>query len=285
MKLALIGVGLIGGSFALAVRAAGKFDHIVGFDSGPEAMRRALELGVIDEAARSVANAVNDAQLVMVAIPVGSIRGVLSEIAANISSTAIVSDVGSVKGSVVEDARCELGESFARFVPGHPIAGREHSGVEFADKELFSGKLFVSTPAAQTSAQALNYVEGVWQALGCRVERMTPEDHDNIFAAVSHLPHLLAFALVGHVVANPSAARMLEAAGSGFRDFTRIAASSPSMWRDICLANNAAIARELAVYRERIDTLQKAILLKDARTIEHVLEAASQSLLRTVAHR
>ncbi len=174
-----------------------------------------------------VANAVNDAHLVMVAIPVGSIRGVLREIAAHVSSAAIITDVGSVKGSVVEGARYELGEAFARFVPGHPIAGREHSGVEYADAALFHDKLFMSTPVAQTNAEALERVEALWHEVGCRVERMTPEEHDSVFAAVSHLPHLLAFALVAQIAAQPDAERKFAMAGAGFRDFTRIAASSP----------------------------------------------------------
>ncbi len=278
MKLALIGVGLIGGSFALAARAAGKFERIVAFDSAPEALRRASALGVIDEASPSAAQAVIDADLVMIATPVGSTQAALRDITHNLTTSAIVTDVGSTKGSVIEDARATLGAAFSRFVPGHPIAGTEHSGVEFADADLFRDKIFVSVPAVQTDADALLTVEGHWRDIGCRIERMTPEEHDAVFATVSHLPHLLAFALVAQIAADPDAKRKLALAGTGFRDFTRIAASSPVLWSGVCIANREAIGDELRQHRAILAELQQAIDECDREALQSVFSRAADTL-------
>lgn len=278
MKLALIGVGLIGGSFALAAKAAGKLDRIVAFDSAPEALQRALALGVIDEASPSATQAVIDANLVMIATPVASTQSTLREIAPNLTSSAVVTDVGSTKGGVIESARGVLGAAFSRFVPGHPIAGREHSGVEFADAALFRGKVFVSVPAMQTDADALLTVETLWRDLGCRVERMTPDEHDSVFAAVSHLPHLLAFALVAQIAADPDAKRKFALAGTGFRDFSRIAASSPILWSDVCIANREAIGDELRQHRSILAELQQAIDEGDRDVLKRVFALASATL-------
>lgn len=275
MKLALIGVGLIGGSFARAARAVDKVDSVVGFDIEPEALRRAVELGIIDEAATTMTQAVAGAELVMIATPVGSIRQILRGIAPHLSGTAIVTDVGSTKGGVIEVAREELGAAFDRFVPGHPIAGREHSGVEHADAALFRNKIFISTPVAQTGSHGVDQVEALWRDVGCRIERMTAEEHDSVFAAVSHLPHVLAFALVAHIAAHPDAARKFALAGAGFRDFTRIAASSPTMWSDICVANRAALSGELSEYRKQLEELQHAIERSDGQTLQRVFSRAA----------
>lgn len=270
MKLALIGVGLIGGSFALALRAAGRVDRVVGFDSCSETLGRALQLGVIDEIAASAATVVKHADVVVVATPVGAIHKVLRAIAPNLPIAAIVTDVGSTKAGVIEGARRELGSLFERFVPGHPIAGREHSGIEYADATLFNGKVFISTPVAETHSDVLRAVEALWLSVGCRLERMTAEEHDNVFAAVSHLPHLLAFALMAQIGAEPGAERKLALAGAGFRDFTRIAASSPSMWRDICIANYEAIGAQLSRYRSLLEHMQDSIARRDGGAIERV---------------
>lgn len=278
MKLALIGVGLIGGSFALASRAAGRFDRIVAFDSAPEALRRALASGVIDEASPSAAEAVTDATVVLIATPVGSTQAALRDIAPNLPGSAIVTDVGSAKGSVIEGARGALGAAFSRFVPGHPIAGSEHSGVEFADGALFRDKVFVSVPAMQTDADALLTVESLWRDIGCRIERMTPEEHDSVFAAVSHLPHLLAFALVAQIAAQPDTKRKFALAGTGFRDFTRLAASSPDLWSDVCIANRAAIGDELRQHRSILAELQQAIDDRDREALQSVFTLASETL-------
>ena len=274
MRLAVIGVGLIGGSFARAMRATGKVDAIVGFDSQPDALRRATDLGVIDRSAESVARAVEQADLVIIATPVGSIQDVLRAVAPHLAPDAIVTDVGSTKASVIEAARHELGSAFERFVPGHPIAGSERSGVENADGELFFKMMFISTPVAQTNAEAVSKVEAIWRDIGCRVERMTPEDHDEVFAAVSHLPHLLAFALLAQISAGPDAQRMFAMAGEGFRDFTRIGTSNPALWTDICLANRDALAVELGAYRALLDELQHAIESNDAKTMRSVFTRA-----------
>ncbi len=275
MKLALIGVGLIGGSFALAARAAGKFDRIAAFDSAPESLQRAAELGVIDEASPTAADAVVDADFVMIATPVGSTYAALRSIAPNLTRSAIVTDVGSTKGTVIEGACDALGDAFSRFVPGHPIAGNEHSGVEFADAALFRDKVFVSVPTVQTDVDALVTVETLWRDIGCRIERMTSDGHDRVFAAVSHLPHLLAFALVGHVAAQPDAARKFAMSGTGFRDFTRIAGSSAAMWSDVCVSNRAAIGNELQAYRRLLGELQRAVDNGDGETLRRVFLLAA----------
>lgn len=278
MKLALIGVGLIGGSFARALRAAGEVDVVVGFDCQPASLKRALDLGVIDQSAESAVRAVEHADLVMIATPVGSMKDVLQAIAARLDPSAIVTDVGSTKASVIEAARHQLGSAFERFVPGHPIAGREHSGVEYSDVELFKGKLFISTPVERTGAEAVRQVEALWRSVGCRTDRMTPEEHDNVFAAVSHLPHLLAFALVAQIAADVDAAQKFALAGAGFRDFTRIAASSPAMWSDVCVANHSALSDELKQHRNLLEELQRAIDECDREALQSVFTRARAAL-------
>ena len=278
MRLALIGVGLIGGSFAKALRTAGKVDAVVGFDSQVEALARAVELGVIDERATSAEEAVEQANLIVIATPVGSTRDILRAIASHLQDAAVVTDVGSTKASVITEARRELGAAFERFVPGHPIAGREHSGIEHADATLFRDKMFISTPVAQTKAGAVHEVEALWREVGCRVERMTPEEHDNVFAAVSHLPHLLAFALVAQIAADQDAGRKFALAGAGFRDFTRIAASSPVLWSDVCVANRAALSDELRQHRDLLKELQRAIDECDTQMLQSVFSRARAAL-------
>lgn len=275
MKLALIGVGLIGGSFALALRAAGRVEQIAGFDCDPAALQRALELGVISAAAASAADAVADADLIVLATPVGAMAAALREIGPSLKSSAIVTDVGSTKAGVIEAARGALGEAFSRFVPGHPIAGGELPGVDHAEAGLFQDRLYVCTPLADTDARAVAEIEAHWRASGSRVDRMTPDEHDRVFAAVSHLPHLLAFALVAQIAGEPDAERKFALAGAGFRDFTRIAASSPSMWRDICLANRDAIGAELNDYRALLDELQRALDAADGAAMHRVFARAA----------
>ena len=282
MRLALIGVGLIGGSFARAVRVADRFDRIVGFDNDAAALARAVALGVIDQSAATAAEAVSDANLVMIATPVGSIRDTLRCIAPRLPNATIITDVGSVKASVIEAARHELDSAFKRFVPGHPIAGSEHSGVEHANAALFHDQLFISTPVVQTDVDAVERVEALWREVGCRVDRMTPEEHDSVFAAVSHLPHLLAFALVAQIAAQPDAERKFAMAGAGFRDFTRIAASSPRMWSDICVANRTALEAELREHRTLLEGLQRAIDENDTETLQRVFSRAAAARARQV---
>jgi prephenate dehydrogenase len=284
MKLALIGVGLIGGSAAIAWRRARVVNEVIGFDRDAAAAARAQALGAIDRAASSAAEAVRGADLVLLAVPVGAMKETFAAIAAAVPAHAVITDVGSTKRSVIDAARVELGASsnisFRRFVPGHPIAGRELPGIEHADGALFDGKLYVSTPVEDTHEDAVAQVEGLWRAAGATVARMDADEHDRIFAAVSHLPHLLAFALVARIASEADGSRKLEFAGAGFRDFTRIAASSPQMWRDISIANRAALGEELRGYRALLDELQRAVDAADAETIERVFDLASRARRR-----
>jgi prephenate dehydrogenase len=281
MKLALIGVGLIGGSTALAWRKSGAVSEVIGFDRDADTLQRARTLGVIDSAAPSEAQAVVDADLVVLAVPVRAMPGLLATIAPAVRAGAVITDVGSTKCSVIDAARQALSAvALARFVPGHPIAGRELPGVEHADGTLFRGKLFVSTPLPETDAAALARIETLWQAAGARTTRMDPVEHDRIFAAVSHLPHLLAFALVARIASEADGERKLGFAGAGFRDFTRIAASSPEMWRDVSLANRAALGEELRGYRALLDELQAAVDRGDGAAIERVYDIASRARRR-----
>jgi prephenate dehydrogenase len=281
MRLAVIGVGLIGGSVAAAFRAAGVASAVAGFDADPAAAARGVALGVLDRAAASIAEAVADAEVIVLAVPVGAMHSVLREVAAAAPPYAIVTDVGSIKAAVIEAAREELSAtssfSFRRFVPAHPIAGGELPGVDHADAALFRGKRLVTTPVAQTHADALARVEALWRAAGAEVVRMGADEHDRIFAAVSHLPHLLSFALVAQIAGQADGAAKLEFAGAGFRDFTRIAASSPVMWRDIALANRAALAAELRGYRALLDDLQRAVEGADGERLAQVFDLASRT--------
>jgi prephenate dehydrogenase len=282
--LAVIGVGLIGGSFASALRRAGVASSVVGFDRDPEALEKAAALGVIDVAADSASAAARGADLVVVAVPVRAIGSVLHDVSLTLDANAVVTDVGSTKSEVVATARGELRERFPRFVAGHPIAGRETSGVESASPDLFRGARVVLTPVAETAPDAVDLVKSCWEAAGGKVATISPAEHDRIFAAVSHLPHLLSFALVSEIAARDNAAELLGFAAGGFRDFTRIAASSPEMWRDIALQNREALLAEidrygaqLAVFRELIDKgegpgLQR--LMNEARTARHAWGAS-----------
>jgi prephenate dehydrogenase len=277
MKLALIGVGLIGGSFAAALRAEGAVEQITGFDSDPLAMASGLARGIIDRAAAGAADAVYGADVVVVATPVGAIRSSLAAIAGSLSADAVVMDVGSTKCSAIGDAAAVLGSAVGRFVPTHPIAGGERPGVEHASSGLFRDRLAITTPTAATDGAALAKVEELWRRVGARIERLSPEQHDRVFAAVSHLPHVLAFALVEMIARGREADTCFAHAGAGFRDFTRIAASSPEMWRDVCLANRGPLAEELRAYRARLDVVQAAIDSGDGATLHAVFAMAAMT--------
>ena len=285
--LAIVGVGLIGGSFALALRRAGAVASVVGFDRDGTALERAAALGVIDTAAGSVSEAAKGADLVVVAVPVRAIGTVLHDVALAIEAGAVVTDVGSTKGEVVRTAREELRDRFPRFVPGHPIAGRETSGVEAATADLFRGARVVLTPAPETAADALELVRGAWEVAGGRVVTAKAEEHDRIFAAVSHLPHLLSFALVSEIAARENAAELLGFAAGGFRDFTRIAASSPEMWRDIALQNRAALLDEIDRYGAQLAVFRELIEKGDGPGLERLMAEAraSRESLRPGARR
>ncbi len=275
--LAVVGVGLIGGSFAQALRRAGAVGTVVGYDRDAAALERAAELGVIDTAAGSVSEAAKGADLVVVAVPVRAIGPVLHDVALSMDPGAVVTDVGSTKAEVVRTARDELRERFPRFVPAHPIAGREASGVDAASAELFRGMRVVLTPGEEAAADAVDLVRGAWESVGARVASLGAEDHDRIFAAVSHLPHLLAFALVSGIASRDNAAELLGFAAGGFRDFTRIAASSPEMWRDIALQNRAALLDELDRYGAHLAVFRELVDKGDGPGLERLMAEARAS--------
>lgn len=273
-RVAVIGVGLVGGSFALALKNANACGRVVGAGRNPRNLRAALERGVIDAVAGSAAEAVRDADLVLVAVPVAQTSAVLSSIAPALALDAVVMDAGSTKRDVVAAARAALGERLARFVPAHPIAGAEQSGATAAQADLFRGKRVVLVPLAETAPQALVRAEAAWQACGARLFRMSPQEHDAVFAAVSHLPHLLAFALVRDLAARDNTEQLFGYAAGGFRDFTRIASSDPEMWRDICLANRDALLAELDRYAGQLAALRRMIERGDADALERTFAEA-----------
>ncbi len=273
-QLAIVGVGLIGGSAALALRRAKQVGRIIGIGRTSENLALALTRGVVDDVAHDYAHGVADASLVLLAVPVGQMAGVLAQIAPHLPENAVVTDVGSTKNDVVALARQHLAGRLPAFVPGHPIAGAEQSGVGAAQAALFQGKDVVLTPLPETDPAAVAQVGALWQACGATVSQMSPETHDQVFAAVSHLPHLLSFALVEAIACRENADQLFHYAASGFRDFTRIAGSSPEMWRDICLANRHALLRELDGYRSQIDHLRQALAAEDGTVLAAIFDRA-----------
>ncbi len=278
-SIAVVGVGLIGGSFAMAMRRAALTASVVGYDRDPGALQRAAELGVIDRAADSVSDAVRGSELVMVAVPVRAIGRVLHDVSLALDEDAVVTDAGSTKGEVVRVARGELRERFPRFVPGHPIAGRETSGVDSANVDLFRGARVVLTPESETAPQAVALVKSLWESMGARVSTTAADDHDRVFAAVSHLPHLLSFALVNEIASRDDSAELLDFAAGGFRDFTRIAASSPEMWRDIVLQNRDALLAELDRYGARLAVFRELIEKGEGAGLERLMAEARATRL------
>lgn len=274
--LAVIGVGLIGGSFARALRQAGVVGTVLGAGRQAANLAQAQALGVID-AVVSVSQAAQQADVVLLATPVGQLPPLFTQLAAHITPTTIISDVGSTKSDVVAAARVGLGEKFCQFVPAHPIAGAEKSGVGASHAELYRGKKVVLTPEADTDLAALNTIRLWWEACGAHVRHMSAAAHDRVFAAVSHLPHLLSFALVADLAARDDAALFFDYAASGFRDFTRIAGSHPEMWRDICLANQTAVLAELTAYQAQLSALQMALAAGDGAALTAIFELASHA--------
>jgi len=273
-KLALFGVGLIGGSFACALKQAGAVQAVCGVGRSRSNLERALQLGVIDEIASDAQSAMAGADFVLVAVPVAQTDRVLREIAPYLPPDCVVTDAGSTKQDVAMAARQALGAKRRQFVPAHPIAGAELSGVEAASPTLFRGRLVVLTPLDDTPSDACARVESAWQICGARVTQMTPKRHDQVFAAVSHLPHALAFALVEMIAKRPDAQELFSFAGAGFRDFTRIAGSSPEMWRDICVANREALLSELSAFQAALATLTEHIRSGEASDIEALFRDA-----------
>lgn len=277
-KIVIIGVGLIGGSFALALRKAGLVKHIVGVGRSRGNMQRALDLGVIDEFADDFAAALKGADLVLLAMPVGQTGRIMTQISPHLESATIVTDAGSTKQDVVAAARSFLAEHLKNFVPGHPIAGAELSGVDAANADLFRDRNVVLTPLAETSVDAVKQVTQLWQGCGAQVSQMRADQHDEILAVMSHLPHVLAFALMNHVAsADGNLDDLLRFAGSSFRDFTRIAGSSPEMWRDICLANREALLRQIDAYQSELTSLRELLAHGDGQALEKVFADAREA--------
>jgi prephenate dehydrogenase len=276
-KVALIGTGLIGGSFALGLKQAQAVREIAGVERSVDALKRAKELGIVDTMAASLADAVTGADLVMIATPVAQTGLILSIIAPHLQPGTIVTDAGSTKSDVVQVARRALGAKIAQFVPGHPIAGRESNGPDAAIAHLYAGKKVVLTPLVENAADDVARVGSAWEACGAIIHRLSPEQHDNVFAAVSHLPHLLAYALVDDIANKPHADLLFQYAASGFRDFTRIAASSPEMWRDISLANQTALLSELDAYLAQLQRMRTALAAGDGAALEAIYTNAQRA--------
>jgi prephenate dehydrogenase len=276
-KIAIFGVGLIGGSFALALKKAGAVREVAGVGRSAAALERARELGLIDVACANVADAVSGADLILVAAPVAQTEAILSSILPHLEASTVITDAGSTKCDVVLAARKALGERVVQFVPGHPIAGREQNGPDAAIVDLYAGKKAVLTPLAENRPADVERVAEAWRLCGAIIHRLQPEDHDRVFAAVSHLPHLLAYALVDDIARKPHADLLFQYAASGFRDFTRIAGSSPEMWRDISLANQSALLGELDAYMDRLKQLRGLLAEANGAGIEAVYANAQHA--------
>ena len=274
-QLGLVGCGLMGGSFALALKRAGLVQRVVGFSPSETTTTRALKMGVIDQIANSASNAASGSDLVLIAVPVSATEASFQAIAQELSSNCLVMDVGSTKSDVLAAAKTALGNKLAQFVPAHPIAGKEVAGVEHADADLYTGCQVILTPTDLTDKTKLQQATAVWQALGCKVRHMSATDHDAAFAAVSHLPHLLAFAFMNGISNQKQRSEFLDLAGPGFRDFTRIAAGDPKVWRDIFLANSAEVLAQSQNFRSSLEALERAVLAGDSAAIEALISQAS----------
>ena len=269
----IFGVGLIGGSFALALKAAGAAQRVIGLGRNPVNLQRALELGVIDEACADPA-VVAEADLVLIATPVGQMGKIMQAIGPHLKARTVVTDGGSTKQDVVALAYRLLKNRVAQFVPGHPIAGAEHSGVAAARADLYRKRKVVLTPLPENSDRSIRRVRAAWRLCGAKLFRMQPAEHDRVFAAVSHLPHLLSFALVDQVARHPNGKQLFDYAAGGFRDFTRIASSHPEMWRDICVANRKALLLELAGYQRELAEVKQLLQKGDAAGLEKLFARA-----------
>jgi prephenate dehydrogenase len=276
-QLGLIGCGLMGGSFALALKRAGLVKRVVGYSKSPSTTERARLMGVIDVEAPSALLAVSGADIVLLAVPVAATEATFKAIRHLVTPTMLIMDVGSTKRDVVDAARRVLREQMGGFVPAHPIAGREVAGVENADPDLYTGKQVILTPIERTRTVQLQQATDVWKAIGCHVTSMSPESHDAAFAAVSHLPHLLAFALMNAITGQPQGKEFLSLAGPGFRDFTRIAASEPNVWRDILLANREELLAQSKIFQRALQAFEQTIGSGNADALEKLISQASNT--------
>ena len=276
-QLGLIGCGLMGGSFALALKRAGLVQRVVGYSPSTSTLQKALQLGVIDTTAASVEQAASGADLVLVAVPVSATEATLQRIAPAVTPEMLVMDVGSTKTDVLEAAQRALGQRIGSFVPAHPIAGKEKAGVAHADARLYQGCQVILTPTTDTLDKQRQQAQAIWQALGCTVLQMSPEAHDAAFAAVSHFPHLLAFALMNAVTGQPQGQEFLSLAGPGFRDFTRIAASDPKVWRDIFLSNRQQLLLQSQHLQTQLQAFEALMLQGDGAALEALIAQASSA--------
>ena len=275
-QLGVIGCGLMGGSFALALKRAGLVKRVMGYSKSPSTTAKARELGVIDVAAESALLAVSGSDIVLIAVPVAATEGTFKAIRHLVEPGTLFMDVGSTKRDVVDAARRVLRERIGSFVPAHPIAGKEQAGIGHADASLYNGRQVILTPLPQTAPEMMQKATDVWSAIGAQVLKMTPENHDAAFAAVSHLPHLLAFAYFSAVTNQPAGKDFLSLAGPGFRDFTRIAASSPEMWRDILVANREEVLKQSQRFRHALDALEHVIKSGNADALEDLIRGAAE---------
>ncbi len=276
-QLGLIGCGLMGGSFALALKRAGLVKRVVGYSKSPSTTERARQMGVIDVEAPSALLAVSGADIVLLAVPVSATEASFKAIRHLITPNTLVMDVGSTKRDVVDAARRVLRDNVGCFVPAHPITGKEVSGVEHADVNLYNGKQVILTPIERTFTVQLQKAVNVWTALGCDVVKMSPQSHDAAYAAVSHLPHLIAFALINGIAGQDRGREYMSLAGPGFRDFTRIAASDPKMWRDILIANREELLDQSRIFQQTLQNLEKLISSGDGDALEKLVEQASET--------
>lgn len=275
--LTIIGVGLIGSSLSLALRDSGYVQRVSGCGRSESNLQQGVDLGVLDDYSLSLTSAVIDADVVVLAVPLAAMRSVLEAIYPVLSSKMIITDVGSAKASVVQDAREVLGNRFTQFVAGHPIAGTERSGVEAGFASLYQNRKIILTPDQDTNPDATRIIENMWLATGAEVEQMSVEHHDHILAATSHLPHMLAFSLVSHLSKMSDQHEIFSYAAGGFRDFTRIASSDPVMWRDICMANGDALLELIDGYKLELDEISKSIREHDSETLFELFRDAKHT--------
>jgi prephenate dehydrogenase len=273
-KVVIFGVGLIGGSFALALKAAGEVEEVVGFGRSIATLMQAVDLGVIDRLGVNLGQEISDADLVLIATPVGQMPEIMQRIAPYLGPDTVVTDGGSTKSDVVAAARAAFGEHIGQFVPAHPIAGAENSGAAAARADLYRERKVVLTPLPENSVLNVARVRSAWEWCGALIHELSPAEHDRVFAAVSHLPHLLSFALVHDLAVRENSDLFFTFAASGFRDFTRIAASHPEMWRDISLANREALLEELDRYRAQLDEVRAALAAGDGSRLEEIFDTA-----------
>jgi prephenate dehydrogenase len=276
-QLGLIGCGLMGGSFALALKQAGLVKRVVGYSKSPSTTQRALSMGVIDVEAPSALLAVSGADIVLLAVPVAATEATFKAIKHLVTKDMLIMDVGSTKRDVIDAARRVLRDHVGSFVPCHPVAGKEVSGVEHADPDLYAGRQVILTPVERTDPAMLRRATHAWEGMGCQVITMTPEAHDSAFAAVSHLPHLIAFALINGITSQPQGKDFLSLAGPGFRDFTRIAASESKMWRDILLANRQELLAQSKVFQRTLQAMELMIESGNAEALEGLIAQASNA--------